>query len=118
MPITDECYNSFIKGEKRDYQITNKDILPFSKDKGNKCLLTSVLIREDFRNGIAIQYLLNGFFERLKKYKDENILISKIVLDCVSEDGEKFAKRYFDAKFIRQTKTGKIYESDLASLNI
>ncbi len=84
MPITDGCYNSFIMGEKRDYQITNKDILPFSKVKENKCLLTSVLIREDFRNGIAIRYLLNGFFERLKKHKDENVLISKVVLDCVS----------------------------------
>ena len=44
MPITDECYYGFTKGTKKDYEIDRKDILPFSKIKDNKCLLTSVVI--------------------------------------------------------------------------
>ena len=62
---------------------------------------------------MAIKYLYNGFIEKIKKYAKENIKISNIILDCVSEDGEKFAKKYLNAKFIKETLSSKIYEVNL-----
>ena len=113
MPISDKCYNKFISGLKKDYEINSKDIIPFSKTKYIKCLLTSVVIHKDFQNSMAIKYLYNGFIEKIKKYAKENIKISNIILDCVSEDGEKFAKKYLNAKFIKETLSSKIYEVNL-----
>ncbi|MBQ8762116.1 MAG: hypothetical protein IJZ26_02205 [Clostridia bacterium] len=113
MPITNECYLGFVNGTKKDYEITSKDIVKFSKTEENKCLLTSVVLHEDYQNGEAIKYLCDGFIQKLKDYKKENIIISTIILDCVSEDGEKFAKYFLNAKLVKDLKTSKIYEGNL-----
>lgn len=113
MPITKDCYDNFAKGAKKDYQIKCDEILPFSKIGVNNCLLASIVIHKDFQNGVAIKYLFNGFKEKLLNFAKDNIKISKIIFDCVSVDGEKFVKKYFDAKLIRVASTGKIYERKL-----
>lgn len=113
MPITRDCYCKIKKGELKDYQINISDILPFEKDKEYNCLMTSIVIHKEFRNGIAVQRLWNGFKDKLLAFKKRNIKISLIIMDCVTDIGEKCAINYLNAKYVCNSNGGKIYEGYL-----
>lgn len=110
MPITDECYYKFRAGLVKDYQLTGKDILRFSTTQPLNCLLTSIVIEKSLRDGQAIKFLWDGFINKIQRLKAK---IGKVILDCVTIDGENFAKRNFNAKFLSNSNGGKVYEGEL-----
>ncbi len=49
----------------------------------------------------------------MKKFK---IHIDNVIMDCVTDIGERCAKNYLKAKKIRKSKHGKIYEGKIEEL--
>ena len=107
--ITDDCFSKFIQGKMKDYKLNDKDILPFKKNEGNKCLFMSIAIAKEHRDTNAIIYLKKGFDKKLKKLKKQGVVISDTVIDCVSVDGVKFCIERLDAKYLTGSLNGKIY---------
>lgn len=108
MPITEDCYKSFLKGDYKDYEINTKDISPFCKGK-NLCLFDSVAILEEYRCKDAIKALWGGLQRKVENLQQRGVIVKSYVMDCVSNKGIKFAER-LHAKFIRWTETGAIFE--------
>lgn len=113
MPITDKAYQAIKQGKLKDYELNNDDIISFSNCKPLKCLFTSIVIKPECQDTQAITELWNGFINKLKTMKFN---ISSIVIDCVSEMGEKFIKQHLNVKFITNSHNGKIYEGNIKEL--
>ena len=111
--ITEECYNKTKSGNFKDYELSVGDLLPFKEGK-NYCLFMSIVIEEKFRDSQVVVKLLNAFFEKINKMKQNGVVLNNILCDCVSKDGENFVKRSFNANFVCNTKNGtKIFEFKL-----
>lgn len=114
--LKDSVFEKFERGEIKDYQLTENDITVFSKGKPLNCLLMSIVIKKEFRDGVAISKLTSAFTEFLSKLKSQGVYIKRIIQDCVSIDGIKFVLNYFGARFVRDStrddESGKIYEVD------
>ena len=108
--ISDKCFEEFRHGNMKDYNLQNEDILPFEKGE-NKCLFMSIAIDKDYRDTDAIICLRKGFDDKLNEFKKRGIFIKDVVIDCVSTDGAKYAIERLNAKFIKNSKGGKIYYS-------
>ena len=109
LPITKASYDKIKKGQEKDYELQEKDILPFSKGN-NYCLFMSVVIDKKYRLSKAIIVLLLGLKEKIKNFEADGIKIRSFVADCVTGEGEKLAK-HFGGKFLCLTPSGsKIYE--------
>ncbi|MGN0960648.1 MAG: hypothetical protein ACI4PF_00445 [Christensenellales bacterium] len=113
MPITDKAYQAIKQGKLKDYELTGSEIITYSSTKLLKCLFTSIVIKPEHQDTQAIIELWNGFINKLKTMK---INISSIVIDCVSEMGEKFIKQHLNVKFIINSHNGKIYEGNIREL--
>ena len=113
MPITDTAYNKIKQGELKDYELGKDDIVAYSNNKPLKCLFTSIVIKPEHQDTQAIIELWNGFINKLKTMK---INISSIVIDCVSEMGEKFIKQHLNVKFITYSHNGKIFEGNIKEI--
>lgn len=93
MPITRECYEKHLKGQIKDYQITGRDVLPFTEGQEHYCLLVSLVVDEEYRDGNALVSLLHSFYRRLKDYEKRNIKIKTIIADCVNPRAEEFCQK-------------------------
>lgn len=113
MPITDESYNKIKEGKLKDYELNNDDIISFSNCKPLKCLFTSIVIHPDHQKGLELVRLWKGFINKLKSL---NLTIVSVIMDCVTEMGEKCAKSYLGAIFITNSHNGKIYEGNIKEL--
>lgn len=109
-PVTNECYNKIKSGAMKDYEIKASDLAKFITNKPQKCLFDSIVIHPDFQTGTALIKLWNGF---IKKLKSLNAQVSSVIMDCVSEIGERSAIKTLNAKFITNSINGKIYEGTL-----
>lgn len=114
MPVTDETYQAIKQGKLKDYELNASHIVKFIKDVPLKCLLASIVVREEHQDTETVIELWNGL---LKKLQSLNVTISSVVADCVSADGEKFAKQRLNAKFITNSNGGKVFEGDIRGLN-
>ncbi len=112
MPLTDACYNKFLSGKYKDYELTTDDVLPF-KVGNNKCLFTSIVIHKKYQNTLAVARLWQGFRSKIKTLKQNGIMVSSVVFDCVTDIGEAFANNYINAKYICDSHNGKIYEGTI-----
>lgn len=110
MPITDKAYNKIRRGKLKDYELDIEDIVQYSSHKPLKCLFTSIVIHPDHQTGLALTRLWKGFINKLKSL---NLNIVSVIMDCVSEIGEKFAIKFLNAKFITNSIGGKIYEGNI-----
>lgn len=113
MPITDESYNKIKEGKLKDYELNNDDIISFSNCKPLKCLFTSIVTHPDHQKGLELARLWKGFINKLKSL---NLTIVSVIMDCVTEMGEKCAKNYLGARFITNSNNGKIYEGNIKEL--
>ena len=110
MPITTDAYIKIHNGQLKDYELQPKDIINFFENGTFNCLLTSIVIKPEYQDTNAVRELWKGFLENLKQKK---LKIDKVIIDCVSEDGEKFVKRNLKAKFVTNSVEGKIYEGGI-----
>lgn len=112
MPITKECYEKHLKGEIIDSQIRGKDVLPFVEGVEHYCLLVSLVVREEYRNGDVLVSLLNTFYKRLKNYDKSGVKIKTIIADCVNPRVEEFAKNSGFKQIIKNEHCN-IYEGNI-----
>ena len=110
MPITDKAYQAIKQGTLKDYQLKSNQIVKFTKNIPMKCLFTSIVIHPKFQTGLAITILWKAFLNKLQSL---DLTISSVIMDCVTEIGEKCAKNYLGAKFITYSHNGKIYEGNI-----
>jgi len=110
MPITDIAYQAIKQGKLKDYELSNDDIIAYSSHKPLKCLFTSIVIHPDHQTGLELIRLWKGFLDKLKSL---NLTITSVIMDCVTEMGEKCAKNYLGAQFISNSNNGKIYEGNI-----
>ena len=110
MPITDKAYNKVKQGKLKDYELSIDDIVAYSSHKPLKCLFTSIVIHPKFQTGLALTRLWKGFINKLKSL---NLTITSVIMDCVTEMGEKCAKNYLGAQFITNSNNGRIYEGNI-----
>ena len=110
LPIKDNIYQLFKMGSIADFQISKDDVLKFEKGATLNCLFTSIVIHPYFQTGLPLIKLWLGFINHMKKFK---IHIDNVIMDCVTEIGEKCAKNYLKAKKIRKSKHGYIYEGKI-----
>ena len=113
MPITDTAYNKVKQGKLKDYELSIDDIVAYSSHKPLKCLFTSIVIHPDHQTGPTLKRLWKGFIDKLKSL---NLTIVSVIMDCVTEMGEKCAKNYLRARFITNSNNGKIYEGNIEEL--
>ena len=113
MPITDTAYNKVKQGELKDYELSIDDIVEFRRHQPLKCLFTSIVIHPKFQTGLALTRLWQGFINKLKSL---NLTIVSVIMDCVTEMGEKCAKNYLGAQFITNSNNGRIYEGNIKEL--
>lgn len=113
IPITDDFYEKFKAGSVRDSNLSKSDVLTFSAEKPLKCLFTSIALNKRFRKTLALQMLWIGFLKKIKSY---NVVIDRVIMDCVTDIGEKCAIKHLGAKFIRKSSSGKIYEGQIKEL--
>lgn len=113
MPITDNAYTQIKLGKLKDYDLKSNQVVKFKRNQSLKCLFTSIVIHPKYQTGLALARLWNGFIDKIKSL---NITISGIIMDCVSDIGEKCAIKYLNAKFITNSKNGKIYEGNIKEL--
>lgn len=109
MPLTNFAYNKYLSGKITDADITKEDITLFKKGN-NKCLFVSLVLDKSYRKGLIFNVLWNGFLTRFNELKNKGIFVSKIVMDCVSWQGEVLAQRFLKAKFVTLSKVGRVYE--------
>lgn len=107
MRIKDEVYDLIKLGKLKDYELNKEHILNFEKGKPLKCLLTSIVVKPEYQDTIAIIKLWKGF---IKMIKSKNLSCPHIIIDCVSDSGEKYVKKHLSAKYITNSQNGKIYE--------
>ncbi len=112
VPLTNDAFEKFSSGELKDFDLTPNDILPFSLGEELNCLFMSIVIKQEFRDGEAIKRLTNAFKEFLERLKEEGVRIRRILQDCVSIDGIKFALYFFGANHLRNSLNGKLYMVD------
>ncbi len=112
MPITKECYERHIKGEIKDYQITGADVLPFVEGQEHYCLLVSLVVDEEYRDGDVLVCMLNSFYRRIKDYERRSIKIKTIIADCVNPRVEEFAKNSGFKQVIKNSNCN-IYEGNI-----
>ena len=110
MPITDECYKQYRTGKMHDYEINKEDIVQFSSTCPNKCIFTSIVVDTKFQNTPATILLIQALIKKLTKM---NAKISSVLADCVSEKGLKGFTKFFNAKYICDSLSGKIYEGTI-----
>ena len=109
MPVTKTCYDQIRSGQKKDYEVNSSEVLNFKKGD-NYCFFMSIVIDKNFKSTRALGYLIDGFKNKIEKLSNKGVKITKIIADCITTEGESFAKHY-NANFICKTKTGsKIYE--------
>ena len=113
MPITDITYNKVKQGKLKDYELSIDDIVAYSSHKPLKCLFTSIVIHPRFQTGPALTRLWKGFINKLKSL---NLIIVSVIMDCVTEMGEKCAKNYLGARVITNSNNGRIYEGNIEEL--
>lgn len=113
MPITDKAYQAIKQGKLKDYELAGNDIITYSNNKPLKCLFTSIVVHPDHQTGLELARLWKGFVNKLKSLK---LTISSVIMDCVTEMGEKCAKSYLGAQFITNSHNGKIYEGNIKEL--
>ena len=111
--LTDECYNRYREGAGKDYFLQSTDVVPFKKGKNNKCLMLSIVIKKEYRDGEAIKILSGALRDRINDFEKQGIHISHVIQDCVSMDGIKFALNFFNARYVCDSLGGKIYEAKL-----
>lgn len=112
MPITKECYERHIKGEIKDSQITGADVLPFTPGQEHYCLLVSLVVDEEYRDGDALVCLLNSFYRQLRDYEKKGVVIKTIIADCVNPRVEEFAKNS-GFKCVIKNQHCNIYEGNI-----
>ena len=114
MPITDTAYNKVKQGKLKDYELSTDDIVAsYSSPKPLKCLFTSIVIHPDHQTGLELARLWKGFINKLTSL---NLTIASVIMDCVTEMGEKCVKNYLGARFITNSNNGKIYEGNIKEL--
>lgn len=114
MPVTNEAYQVIKQGKLKDYELNSSHIAKFTKNVYLKCLFTSIVIHPNHQNGFELAKLWKGFINKLKRL---DVKISSVVMDCVTEMGEKCARNRLGAKFVTNSQNGKIYEGNLNELN-
>ena len=111
--ITEDCYKKFLMGRLKDYELKDDDIISFKKGE-NYCLFMSIVIDKMYRDTEAIIRLSNAFIEKINKMKQSGVIFGNVICDCVSQDGEKFVKKVFNARFNCSSKNKtKIYKFKL-----
>lgn len=113
VPLKEEVYEVFYQGHYKDFELTEKDLLPFEKGKDHKCLFMSIVIDRKYRDGESVILLSNAFKDRLQAWQEEGINIKLILADCVSIDGIKYIQNNFGSKFVCNSHNGKIYERNM-----
>ena len=113
MCITKNCFNKFYKGLYKDDFIKPSDIVPFKKNALNYGYFCSIVIKKEYRNTSAVFALRKAFLNQLKNFKDNKIIFSSVICDCVSKYGIKLAKK-FNGKYIcNSISGGEIYVCEL-----
>ena len=106
-------YEKYRRGELKDYQLTADDIVVFKPNNNYNCLLMSIVIQKNYRDSEYIKMLWNAFKQRIKFWKEKNIVLQNILADCVSKDGIRFFAKYLKFKYICSHANGKIYEGKI-----
>ncbi|MBE5735086.1 MAG: hypothetical protein E7361_01395 [Clostridiales bacterium] len=115
MPITKECFDRYYSGKISDCEITGEDVCPFIVDKDNYCLFTSIVVSKSHRFTRSAMLLWQGFCNKINKLQNNGIHISRVIMDCVTDIGEKCAIKYLNAQYVTKSPNGKIYEGQVGN---
>lgn len=90
-PITNDLSKDIYKSSKiHDDDITEKDIVNYSKTISSDVYVISVVIDPDYRDGNAVKTLTEGFEKDIKTRVNEGYLINNVLGTAISDDGRKF----------------------------
>ena len=109
MPLKKSTYEKYRKGLLLDSQLSANDIVAYKPKNKYKCLFCSIVIKKEYQNGKTIKLLLSALKQRLLELKSRNIVIEKILADCVTKDGIKLFSR-LGFKFIGKHDGKSLYE--------
>ncbi|TXK82584.1 hypothetical protein [Paenibacillus sp. N3.4] len=75
-----------------DTDILASDIRSYDLPDIYKLYLCSVAISQDYRGSVAFKMLYEAFFNRLLHLAQQDVYISEIVADAVTEEGKKLCE--------------------------
>jgi hypothetical protein len=93
LPVKPEVYEKMKAGKMTDKKLSANDIEKFEPNKNHCCLFMSVVLDENYRLSKALLVLMEGFYKKMKTFKQQNIQIKSVLADCVSKQGELYAIR-------------------------
>ena len=89
MPVTGECYMQLRSGSFLDMDITPDMILPYQKNQIHNIYISSVVVHPDHRNIHVIRTLLRKIKNKFKQLENDNIYVTRILVDAISPAGIK-----------------------------
>lgn len=91
-PISFECYEDIKAGKYPDSEIDDTEIVPYETSLSYKTYIlyfASIVIDNEKDSFIRFKILYEAFLDKLINFTKQNIIISKIIADAVSEEGKK-----------------------------
>ena len=108
IPLKKDFYNDYKNGITNETKLTQNFIEPY-KVGDNFCLLEGVGVLPEYRTQGVLKMLLNKYKNFVIEQKENGVIVTEIIADCVTVDGEKFMMRTFDAKKYTKSHWGNIY---------
>lgn len=113
MPLEDEAFEAIKGGEVYDIDIAPSDIRTYELPDIYKVYLCSIAVSPNYKGTIAFKMLYEAFFDRLLQLADNDIIISELVADAITSDGEKLAEYIGMRKIKDSSHNSSIYHTTL-----
>jgi len=110
MPLEESYYEKIESGEVIDVNIPTEVIRTYDFPDFYKLYLCSVAVHPDYQGTIAFKMLYEAYFDKLLYLARNDIYITEMLGDVVSEDGEKLAKFIGMKKLKDTTHESSIYK--------
>lgn len=116
MPISDTCYHKIRNGEIIDTDICLEDIETYDFRGTYNLYFSSIAIHPDYHNTNAFKNLVDGFITHIQQLSKRGINFSSIIVDAVSDAGEKLCEHIRLNYILTSNHNSKIYEGNLCDL--
>ena len=110
MPITKECYDSYLTGKYGENNINSDDVLIYKPNEKYYTLFSSVAIDPKYHNSSVFTHLITNFYKNMKDYLTaNNITIISTIAECVNSKMEKFVANSGFKKIKNKIYEGQIF---------
>lgn len=114
LPLSEEQFNKFMNNTLEDTEINEDTLLEYKPNENYYLLYSAMAIDSEYRNDrMVLSLLLKGFYDKLNDLNSRKIEFLNMCAEGQTGDGQKFAEKFLNLKYRRNTKEGyKLYSFD------